>query len=141
MQQTEIYKFNLMESSDKFEPAPLNENAEKMEAALTALTKNIAQCGNCKISTGSYTGTGTCGSLFPTTITFDFAPQFIAIWGNGSYLALGSPGQNLMVLSVSSATSVTTAWSENALSFYTVSNAAYTQMNVSGVTYRYLILG
>ena len=36
MQQTETYKFNLIESSDTFSPAPLNENMEKVEAQLDA---------------------------------------------------------------------------------------------------------
>lgn len=36
MQQTESYKFNLIESSDTFSPAPLNENMEKVEAQLDA---------------------------------------------------------------------------------------------------------
>ena len=37
MQQTKNYKLNLIETSDTFSPAPLNENAEKTEAALAAL--------------------------------------------------------------------------------------------------------
>ena len=36
MQQTETYKLNLIETSDTFSPAPLNENAQKLESALTA---------------------------------------------------------------------------------------------------------
>lgn len=46
MQQTEKYKLNLIETSDPFSPAPLNENAEKTEAALadmqSALTAGTA---------------------------------------------------------------------------------------------------
>ena len=34
MQQTKTYKFNLIEPSDTFSPDPLNENAQKLEAAL-----------------------------------------------------------------------------------------------------------
>ena len=36
MQQTEKYKLNLIETSDTFSPVPLNENMEKVEAALEA---------------------------------------------------------------------------------------------------------
>ena len=36
MQQTETYKLNLIETSDTFSPAPLNENAQKLEAAIAA---------------------------------------------------------------------------------------------------------
>lgn len=34
MQQTNQYQLNLIETSDTFSPAPLNENAQKLEAAL-----------------------------------------------------------------------------------------------------------
>ena len=36
MKQTNQYKLNLIESGDQFSPAPLNENAQKVEAALKA---------------------------------------------------------------------------------------------------------
>lgn len=36
MQQTDKYQLNLIESSDTFSPAPLNENAQKLEAAIAA---------------------------------------------------------------------------------------------------------
>ena len=42
MQQTEKYKFNLIESSDTFSPAPLNENMEKVEAQLDAARAEAA---------------------------------------------------------------------------------------------------
>ena len=42
MQQTETYKLNLIETSDTFSPAPLNENAQKLESALTAARAEAA---------------------------------------------------------------------------------------------------
>ena len=36
MQHTKTYDLNLIETSDTFSPAPLNENMEKLEAAITA---------------------------------------------------------------------------------------------------------
>ena len=39
----------------------------------------LAGCGNCKIATGSYTGTGTFGQANPTGITFPFAPKFVFV--------------------------------------------------------------
>ena len=36
MQQTDKYKLNIIETSDPFSPAPLNENARTLEAALAA---------------------------------------------------------------------------------------------------------
>lgn len=42
MQQTETYKLNLVEGEDPFSPLPLNENAEKLEAAITAARADAA---------------------------------------------------------------------------------------------------
>ena len=42
MQQTETYKFNLIEPSDTFSPDPLNENMEKVEAQLDAARAEAA---------------------------------------------------------------------------------------------------
>lgn len=39
MQQTSKYKLNLIETSDRFSPDPLNENAEKLETQLAAETQ------------------------------------------------------------------------------------------------------
>ena len=42
MQQTDKYQLNLIEASDTFSPAPLNENAQKLEAALAAVRAEAA---------------------------------------------------------------------------------------------------
>lgn len=42
MQQTDKYQLNLIETSDTFSPAPLNENAQKLEAALDAARAEAA---------------------------------------------------------------------------------------------------
>ena len=42
MQQTTKYQLNLMETSDAFSPAPLNENAQKLESALDAARAEAA---------------------------------------------------------------------------------------------------
>lgn len=43
MQQTKTHKFNLIESSDAFLPAALNENMEKLETALSNTQTQLAQ--------------------------------------------------------------------------------------------------
>lgn len=42
MQQTDKYKLNLIETSDTFSPEALNENAQKLEAALEAVRAEAA---------------------------------------------------------------------------------------------------
>ena len=71
MQQTETCKLNLIETSDPFSPAPLNENAEKIEAALAtkadarqaaaghaALEQRLAELELHKVVAGFYIGDG-----------------------------------------------------------------------------------
>lgn len=57
MKQTTNFGLNLMEAADLLSAKPLNKNAEKIDAALKALTNITA--GKLMIATGSYTGTGT----------------------------------------------------------------------------------
>ena len=54
MQQTEKYKFNLIETSDAFGPEKLNDNAQKLEDALSAQDTQIlrAREENCLIKLG-----------------------------------------------------------------------------------------
>lgn len=57
MQQTETYKLNLVEGEDTFSPLPLNENAEKLEAALGGLDARVTTLEVHKIAVGKYNGT------------------------------------------------------------------------------------
>ena len=70
MQHTDKYQLNLVETSDTFSPAPLNENMEKVEAALdaaraetaagdAALDLRVAALEARRIVWGSYMGDGT----------------------------------------------------------------------------------
>ena len=69
MQQTEHYRLNLIEPGDTFSTDPLNQNMEKVEAALDAaraeakagdgaLDTRLAVLEARKIVVGTYTGTG-----------------------------------------------------------------------------------
>lgn len=69
MQQTQTYKLNLIETSDTFSPAPLNENMEKVEAQFSAeaaarqsgdaaLSQRVTVLEGRKIVAGTYTGDG-----------------------------------------------------------------------------------
>lgn len=54
MQQTETYKLNKPETTDPLTPAPLNENADKLESELTRVDAAVAQCRaeNCLVKLG-----------------------------------------------------------------------------------------
>lgn len=90
MQQTEKYKLNLIETSDTFSPNPLNENAQKIEAQLSAeaaaresavsgLSSRITVLEGHKIATGIYPGTA--GTNDPTIqfIPLPFTPRIVFV--------------------------------------------------------------
>ena len=97
MKQTEKYKFNLIETSDTFSPAPLNENAENTETQLAALEGVDAAAATAinalnadvhpgapgqiaRIATGYYTGKYTIERNGVTTLQFDFIPMLIFVF-------------------------------------------------------------
>lgn len=114
MQQTSKYQFNLVEGSDDFSPAPLNQNMEKVEEELsglsTALTQgleevedsvsvledsvdsqlaavaaNLGAAGkNARIAWGTYLGDDNCGPEHPSTLTCDFYPVLVLIQGHST---------------------------------------------------------
>lgn len=96
MQQTNTYQLNLIEGTDIFSPAPLNENMDKLEAALTAetaarqsaqaglnsqtaqLAQRVAALEGHKIAVGHYIGNAvTQGDA--QTISLGFQPQLVLI--------------------------------------------------------------
>ena len=85
MQQTQTYKLNLIETSDTFSPAPLNENMEKVEAGISAeaaarqsgdaaLAQRVTMLELHKIAVGTYKGTGS-----EVTVNLGFAPELLMV--------------------------------------------------------------
>ena len=58
MQQTDKYKLNKPGIDDPLAIAPLNENADTLDAALNGLNQRILTLENCRIVVGRYMGTG-----------------------------------------------------------------------------------
>ena len=150
MQQTTPYKFNLIETSDTFGPAPLNDNAQNMEDQLTALAvteaankaaleqamaaqKSELQAADaalqaamgiggktCRIAWGSYVGTG-------KSITVDFRPLivFFSYQGSPQRSHVMIRGSAFSLTSSSSTYNVT--WGDRSVSWednYSVQNGA-----------------
>lgn len=85
MQQTETLKLNLIETGDPISPVPLNENAEKIEAALTAkadaadvtdLGARVTVLEGHHFACGSYRGTGSANNGLQT-FHLGFAPAVV----------------------------------------------------------------
>lgn len=81
MQKTETYKLNLIEMDDTFSPQPLNENAQKLEAALagaeSGLDQRLAAIEAHKLAIGSYTGSSTSSTTTTQTIRLGFTPAMV----------------------------------------------------------------
>ena len=77
MQQTSKYQFNLVEGSDDFSPTPLNQNMEKVEEELIALSAALTPEGvPCQYGTFYFTGSTAAGSAL---ITFTFSPRLLIL--------------------------------------------------------------
>lgn len=98
MQHTSKYQFKLIEGTDDFSPAPLNQNAQKTETLLAGMEEDLAALedsvdsqlaavtaalgtggSNARVTYGSYTGTGTYGSDNPITLNCPFKPLAVVI--------------------------------------------------------------
>ena len=103
-----------------------------------------------KMVTGSYVGTGTYGSTKPNSLTFDFEPKMVAVYGSAGYNPRDGywSGQILWLEGVKTQKIGTTSSSGlvnisqivNTISWYNGEQASY-QLNTSGSTYYYLAIG
>ena len=149
MKKTVNYQLNKPEAGDPLRLADFNQNSDILDAALNNL--NAALGGKAeqsalaavtaaapKIAIGSYVGTDASGSGAPNSLTFDFAPKALFVWGN-AYVAQAIRGQNMQAVSPDKDATCTTTWNGNTVQWY----AGYPawQMNYNGKTYCYLAIG
>lgn len=104
MQQTDKYQLNLIETSDTFSPAPLNDNAQKLEAALqsglggeaaaraaadAALDARVTVLEQPRIACGKFVGDISSGNN--QDIPLPFQPQVVIVFFRGkSYEYMGA---------------------------------------------------
>lgn len=67
-----------------------------------------------KIATGSYTGTGTYGASNPTSLTFDFAPQIVWLYGYVAFSTFNPTNSSAANYNVMSASVLTESYIEGA---------------------------
>lgn len=95
MKQTENYNLNQWDADDPIRRSDFNADNATIDAAMAANTEAVEALGksvssilsdlgsggkNCRITWGSYTGTGKYGSSSPNTLTLPFAPQLLLIF-------------------------------------------------------------
>ena len=130
MTQTPNFQLNQWSPEDYVRRTDFNADNAKIDAALAA-------AGNCRIVTGSYTGTGEYDKYHHNTITFEGKPLLVFIVGDRSCYAMrGCDTADVCYGSTGSSISLT--WGENTLSWYGVD--ALNQLNVGQRVYRYIAL-
>lgn len=140
--------------SDKFSMDEFNENFNKLdkavgenstaakteaqtrESAVSALTKAVAKCGNCRVVFSTYQGTGIFGYDKPTSKSFDGKPLLVIVCdvNNGTRLTMVQ-GCNPGIVNTSTGNySVALTWAGNTVSW--ASNHVDNQLNNSSRTYQ-----
>ena len=90
MEQTTKYQLNQWAGEDRILREDFNADNAKLEQALAEQAAILAGCGNCKIWTTRYTGTGTFGNDNPTKIKFPHKPAlFFILQGKSLFVSAG----------------------------------------------------
>ena len=126
MQQTQTYKLNLIETSDTFSPAPLNENMEKVEAGISAeaaaraaetaaLDARVTVLEGHKIATGTYSGNAPSGNSIWQSIPLGFTPIFVYIQtiGGSVPVSVVSGGRHNYLLIEEGGFKVQNSWNQS----------------------------
>ena len=131
MEYTENYHLPQWEATDRVLREDFNEAMENIEEGLSA---------KCELYFGSYTGTGEHGPENPNTLTFDFAPRVVILFGYAT-----NPGDHMIMIRPytdtksydGNYTNCTVTWLEDGVQWY---NSYYesTQFNRLSRTYYYI---
>ena len=162
MQHTTKYQFNLVDTTDDFSPAPLNQNAQKtetllagmeedlaalegsMESELAAVTAALGSGGHtARVTYGSYTGTGTYGSDNPITLNCPFKPLAVVIqshYQNSRTTVYFIRNMTSVISDVYQQYTMQITWNDQSVSFYS-DGSQFAHFNAIGGTYHYVILG
>ena len=119
MQHTQTYSLNLIETSDTFSPAPINENTQKLEDiitagtsaeaqaradAVTALDARVTALEAHKVAAGTFVGTGDSAIQ---TINLGFTPIAVIAQPMANYPYLSVQARAVGVTSVDGGFQVT----------------------------------
>ena len=131
---------------DLIKMADFNSDNSKIDTAYGNLSALVAN--GAKITTGSYTGTGTYGASNPNSLTFDFEPKLVicgiattglkpdgTYWSNGFVWYFGTPIQY-----TGSGKIINMRVDGNTLSWYST-NDMTSQLNYSAQAYNYIAIG
>ena len=144
MEKTSNYNLNQWEPTDPIRREDFNADNAAIDEALGALSTAASGFGNCRIAAGTYKGTGKYGSSNPTTLEVGFAPRLVAIYFKhfeDTHCRLFIWPTNLThdLGESFSSESLTLLWGDTFFGIYGASD--FSQMNFSGYTYTYIVIG
>ena len=129
MTQTTKFHLNQWSPEDYVRRTDFNADNAKIDAALN-------QKGNCRIVTGSYTGTGNYNSATPNSLTFEKAPLLLVIFSNAYFFAAHGNARGQAVAGNGGWTLPLT-WTERSVSWFS-RDSANEQLNDKDVVYSYI---
>ena len=134
MTQTPNFHLNQWSPEDYVRRTDFNADNAKIDAALAA-------AGNCRIVTGSYTGTGEYNSIHPNSLTFPDTPLFLAVGGanNFHFWAVKGDDASGATRGSNGPVWVTLSWNDKTVSWFNTNTAEY-QLNVANRVYTYIAL-
>ena len=145
MTQTPNFQLNQWSPEDYVRRTDFNADNAKIDAALAA-------AGNCRIVTGSYTGTGKYGYANKNSLTLPFSPVLLLIsGGSNGFAVIPMEGENGAAYFGTTKATWKVTRDGNTISWHmssgdnsngsTWSASAEGQMNTSNTTYYYTALG
>ena len=129
MTQTPNFHLNQWSPEDYVRRTDFNADNAKIDAALEA-------AGNCRIVTGSYTGTGHYNSATPNSLTFEKAPLLLLIFSDAYFFAAHGNARGQAVAENGGWTLPLT-WTEQSVSWFS-RDSANAQLNDKDVVYSYI---
>ncbi len=112
-------------------------NGKAEQSALNSLSAVVNGKGNCRIVTGSYTGTGGGGASNPNTLSFDGKPLFVVVTGGNLMLSLVRASET-GISNDGVSSRATVSWGGTGVSWYGPNE--FHQLNSPNTTYYYIAL-
>ena len=121
-------------------------NLSQCQDAIAALAAAVGTGGStCRVTWGTYVGTGTYGPGNPTSLSFEFQPDLILIGSDyGSFSICYMIRPLTSSLSTGTSSPLTVVWEAQKVTWYNngeVINAHIGQNNVENETYYYVAIG
>ena len=132
MEHTANFGLTQWEKTDRIQMEDFNANNAILEAALS-------KCGNCRIETGTYIGTGTHSGANPTTLTFSEQPEIVFVASRERILFLLRGCEHGYSLSVTSVNYLSAEWTDTTVSWFHTNEPLY-QLNGKDQVHTYFAL-